>query len=284
MEQIIRIARNKITLETTPLKEETLKLETFQPKGLPGITIEVVVDEEGCMPTKSKPIKDHLQLAAVYKSLLQKAVRRMNLKEGIKAFDWLWVNDRTSLLRRITIISLEDGFYNPTWNSFWIWLLLLDSRGYAFNDSIRIEMRKQVGELILHPLYSRIKEVNSVRNLDYMRNLDLVPLVIRKEYGGMPGDMRMIQNFLETYRPNPELQRLPLMHPTTEAEIFEACDFHVFPWLAKTDAQRVMFWECRSRINLRDRSTMSRAFESNQALKDYDHFCRNLYQSMVGSQ
>jgi len=55
IEQTIRIARNQITLETTPVTEESiLKVETFQPRGLPGVTLEVVVDEESCSLTKSK--------------------------------------------------------------------------------------------------------------------------------------------------------------------------------------------------------------------------------------
>lgn len=278
--QKIRISREGIELNSPTISP---RIENFQPRNLPGVILEVVPDEKSCSPVKRNPVdKSLLDKVAVYKSLLQKAVRRMNLGEGLKAFDWLWTNDRTSLFRRITIISLEDGFYNPSWNKFWIWLMLLDSRGYDFNDSIRLEMRNQIKELITHPLYSRRREVEeSVRNLTYMNNPDLIPLVIRKEYGGMPGDMRMIQNFLETYTPKPELHSLPLIHPT-DGPLFEACDFHVFPWLAKTDDQRTLFWEARSSINLRDRSTFTRATESNSLIREYDELCRRLYKSTIG--
>lgn len=113
--------------------------------------------EEGCV-LQSTVKSDRLK-TSVYKS-----VRRMNLKEGLKALDWLWENDQLNLSRRIVIISVEDGFYHPEDNYFWIWMMLLNTKGYLLqNDNLKSIMRSKVSRLILHPGYSRKYEINSQR-------------------------------------------------------------------------------------------------------------------------
>jgi hypothetical protein len=232
--------------------------------------------EEGCV-LQSTVKSDRLK-TSVYKSLLQKSVRRMNLKEGLKALDWLWENDQLKLSRRIVIISVEDGFYHPEDNYFWVWMMLLNTKGYLLqNDNLKSIMRSKVSRLILHPGYSRKYEINSKNHFEFPE--ETLPLKIRFHFGGMKGDMEMLSKFIEQYCPKPHFRNLPLME-SSKGKIVEACDFHVFPWLAKTVDEKRMFWEYRSGINYRDSETMKNGVLCERLI-EYDKMCSNLYRKYI---
>jgi hypothetical protein len=232
--------------------------------------------EEGCVLQPMKK-SDRLK-TSVYKSLLQKSVRRMNLKEGLKALGWLWENDQLNLSRRIVIISVEDGFYHPEDNYFWIWMMMLNTKGYMVrNDVLKSLMWDKVSRLILHPGYSRKYEISSKNHFKFSE--ETLPLKIRFHFGGMKCDMEMLSKFIEQYCPKPHFGNLPLME-SSKGIISEACDFHVFPWLVKTEDDKRMFWDYRSGINYRDTESMKTGILCER-LTEYDKTCMGLYRKYI---
>lgn len=233
--------------------------------------------EEGCLHQPQKPNPQYRIKTAAYKSLLQKAVRRMNLEEGLRACTWLWENDQTALFRRISIISVEDGYYNPDDNHMWMWMLLLNGKGYTMSGEVlKGRMMDSVKRLILHPCFSRNRETVAGGSCEDISN-KLLPLKIRRQYGGMMGDMIMLEKFIEEYNPVKGYSGIPLMK-SSEGKLYEACDFHVFPWLVKEQNMKSAVWKYRSGINVRDLSSMTpppKPLESY--LAKYDAACINLY-------
>jgi hypothetical protein len=233
--------------------------------------------EGGCEHRPGKPDSKNKIKTAIYKSLLQKSVRRMNLEEGLRACAWLWVNDQTALFRRISIISVEDGYYNSEDNHMWMWMMLLNGKGYVISgEDLRERMMDSVRRLILHPCYSRNREtVPGGSSIDLSDKL--FPLKIRRQYGGMVGDMIMLEKFIEEYNPVERYSELPLAKPS-EGRLYEACDFHVFPWLVKEENMKSVVWKYRSGVNVRDRSSMTPPPKSLETyLAKYDAACINLY-------
>lgn len=230
--------------------------------------------EPGCELSSDRLVSADKIKSAVYKSLLQKAIRRMNLEEGLRACVWLWNNDQTSLFRRLPIISVEDGYYNPDDNHMWVWMMLLNSKGYFISgEDLKKRMLESVKRLILHPCYSRKRETARGENRPELT----FPLRIRRQYGGMTGDMSMLDKFIEEYNPNGNYKNIPLAKPFS-GKLYEACDFHVFPWLVRENDMKSVFWKYRSGINLRDRDSMTDPPPRlENMLKEYDSKCISLY-------
>lgn len=249
------------------VKEATLKTIKIN-------NLEICV-EPGC-ETSPQPNTSKFHIA-IYKSLLQKAVRRMNLQEGLRACKWLWDNAQADLFRRLPIISVEDGYYIPSDNYMWMWMMLINSKGYIIRcDELKSRLLKSVETLILHPCYSRKYETKpGGSNIDISELV--LPIKTRAMYGGMVGDMIMLEKFIEEYTPNKKFEKIPLATPS-QGRLYEACDFHVFPWLAKDNEMKGAFWKYRSGINIRDRNSMSAPPPRlERALADYDSKCINLY-------
>lgn len=239
-----------------------------------GIDLEICI-EPGCEQSQKKDTSK-IQ-TAVYKSLLQKAVRRMNLEEGVRAGEWLWENAQTELFRRLPIISVEDGYYDPSDNFMWIWMMLMNTKGYTFVcETLKSRLLKSLERLILHPCYSKKYEtVPGGSAVDYSQLV--LPLKIRASYGGMVCDMMMLERFIEEYNPNEKFKTIPLAKPFS-GKLYEACDFHVFPWLVRENDMKIVFWKYRSGINLRDRGSMTDPPPRlENMLKEYDSKCISLY-------
>jgi hypothetical protein len=236
--------------------------------------------DEDCI-LGSSPKNPDKTTVACHISLLQKAVRRFNLKEGLKAFDWLWENSLTSLLRRLNILSVEDGFYNPEDNCLWIWMYMIHTRGYILGEKTRLEAREALIRLILHPLYSRKFETSKPETPFTLTCLKekgvLLPLFLRYQYGGKHGDMMMIYDFVQRYRQKPKLHAFRLETPTT-GPLYQACDFHVFPWLAPTEEIREKIWKHRSGINFR---YLSEGEGVREEFETYDEKCQTLYRKYI---
>lgn len=235
---------------------------------------------EECIPEKNLPCTDKTKIAC-HISLLQKAVRRFNLQEGLKAFDWLWENHLTALLRRLNLIAVEDGFYNPEDNSLWIWMYMVHTKGYSFREGLKNEAREAFSRLVLHPLFSRKYETSQPRTPFTLTSLqttpELLPLFLRYQYGGKHGDMMMIYDFVQSYRMRPKCHGLLLETPTSGL-LFQACDFHIFPWLAPTKELREKIWKHRSGINFR---YLSDGLGEGRLLDEYDRKTEELYKKNI---
>lgn len=249
----------------------------------PKFSLVCYVGIDNDQPHPKKKTEDKIRTAC-YKSLLQKAVRRFNLEEGLRAFDWLWENDQKNLLRRLPIISVEDGFYNPADNCLWMWLYLISTQGLEFPEGMKNLCRESVTRLILHPGFSKMYEVrvgNPLREFSPKTLVDkpeLLPLLLRYPYGGNTGDMMMIHRFVQYYEKREMIHSLPLENPTS-GPLFQACDFHIFPRLAPTREFRNLVWKHRSGINLR--SLKNESGGETEELETYDRNTEKLYRNYL---
>ncbi len=206
-------------------------------------------------------------------SHLQKSVRRMDSVKSVKTAKHLIDLDLISFLRRLPIIMLEDVTIHES-ISVIIWLMIAISKKfvmkveivkwllgvvyYLSNEVIQTSYSKEINEHQWDPqLYS-----NKI-------NIVLYSLRFRKCYGGMKGDMEMIEYYIGLIINN-QLQiaddKIPIikieMDPLLREDwIYQANDFHCnryilnsiqkyYPYLHQ-DYIKELIWKFSSSINKR---------------------------------
>ena len=126
------------------------------------------------------------------KSNLQKAVRRGDIDRAVVTGYNLIVKNFWEFIRRIIIISIEDtSFLENT--DFLVWCML------AYPN---FEITNEIIQYLLTTVYSlaKTKKALKIRKIDTFPEPDIehnikFPLMIRGEYGGLKGDMKMINYF-----------------------------------------------------------------------------------------
>jgi hypothetical protein len=147
------------------------------------------------------------------KSNLQKAIRRQLRNIAIKtAVSMILIEDETNkikqiglyeLLRRLTIIIVEDIILMKYFNTL-LWFKILLSKGYILNkyfiDIIMISVAiistfefqdKKYLDFLINEDIKIIKIINDPK-LNQKQRSYLLSLQFRKSYGGMSGDLHMI--------------------------------------------------------------------------------------------
>jgi len=131
-------------------------------------------------------------------SHLQKCIRKMNHDKSIKTAKHLIDLDITSFLRRLPIIMFEDVIPHDSLPIL-IWLMIAVTKGFQMKTPMIQYLLGVVYFLSScpkHDEYSFIKETN----LSLIgNNLYFKSLLIRISYGGMVGDMQMINYFIELW-------------------------------------------------------------------------------------
>ena len=168
-------------------------------------------------------------------SHLQKCIRRKDVYKSIKTAKHLIDLDLIKFLRRIPIIMLEDVCIHESITVI-IWLMVAVSKGFR----IRCVMIKWLLGIINYlsnendkQYYSKYK-TNITIPQDHKFKDILYSLKIRKSYGGMNGDMCMIEYYItkiingDILPKNTKIQRIKIeMLPLTHKEwIYQANDFH----------------------------------------------------------
>lgn len=200
------------------------------------------------------------------KSLLQKAIRRKNSQIAVCAARHLLDINEIAFLRRLSIIIVEDCIINNHYITI-IWLLIMVSSKIL---SLKINHKEWLLGFVYYlsecNIYDNRYNFTNVCKYKY-KELDendlILSLEIRKNYGGMKGDMEMIRKVI--YIIKDEKYDFPyfltIKYNTIDLEynewILEAIDYHCFPkiieWIddkEKTPEEiKEIIWIQRSSIN-----------------------------------
>jgi len=141
----------------------------------------------------------------ILKSNLQKCIRRSLSDQSRSTALTILCLKSSELLRRLPIIMLEDVILNNDF-LFLIWLMCANSKGYPINDNCMLKIINIVNQLALcnsRDLYYKnedidIRKLDLSKILEYQKNI-LWAIQLRKSYGGMKGDMKMLNYFTKKW-------------------------------------------------------------------------------------
>jgi hypothetical protein len=206
----------------------------------------------------TKPIFKQ-ESAPFLKSLLQKAIRRGCIDQAVFACDQLLKMDFMLLYRRLPIIMVEDVNIH---NSFapLIWYMMANippcKLTYRWLLNLIVYMCRCKSAL----LYKK----NDVRLPTNIKSLDPVVwgLIIRAQYGGMTGDIQMINNIILDLLDNniivlrDVLECTEVIPKIPENIMYDAIDFHVVPSILRNlpipyEEAKQLMWFNASCLNFR---------------------------------
>lgn len=207
-------------------------------------------------------------------SHLQKSIRRMDDIKAVQTSKHLIDLDCNSFLRRLPIIMLEDVALHESFPIL-VWLMIASSKKYK----LKIEMMKWLLGVVYYLSNEPYKETYSKEENEYnweesftSPNIHLLlsTLRFRKAYGGMKGDMDMIEYYVGLVLKNEIFIRktkIPLVKPfmkglTKKDWIYEANDFHCNRYIIDRIQQyhprytkeylRLLIWNFSSSLNKRE--------------------------------
>ncbi|AYV84325.1 MAG: hypothetical protein Hyperionvirus22_26 [Hyperionvirus sp.] len=144
---------------------------------------------------------------SIMKSHLQKCVRRGEKTLAIETGKYMIEKGQTpELLRRLFIICLEDTILTPQLVPL-TWLMIISNKNYVIPDHINAWILGFIA-LISELKYSDDPDFTSgkvspkkdlmsrVKKLPQLERDLIMSLVIRISYGGMSGDLKMLNNFI----------------------------------------------------------------------------------------
>jgi hypothetical protein len=181
-----------------------------------------------------KPIKLPYRKPQYLLSHLQKCIRRMEDVKSVQTAKHIIDLDCNMFLRRLPIIMIEDVTLHSCFPIL-VWLMIAYSKNFTMKNEI---IKWLLGVVYLLSVctekayYEKITgEINITNKND---NIMINTLRFRKAYGGMKGDMEMIEYYIWLIM-NDKLQinneKVPLvkisMEPLQKKEwIYQANDFH----------------------------------------------------------
>jgi hypothetical protein len=247
--------------------------------------------------TRRKLTAANETLVSLHKSNLQKAIRLGNKTAALTSLEWLYRSDPIQLFRRLPIILLEDASIHPYFSLLVIYSIVYNQIDTIYDNIIYEQLKQVVLDAIANQTHQRSivyhktpEQINTINFTDLLCLLDVTFMYIRYCYGGLPGDMIMLQRFI-LYSLEQPLEYCEVKDHSSYTEnqleiplLLSAVDFHVFPkllencrkWLAKkqivvdTDTIKQTIWNCRSRTNFRERYISSPPIWWNELLEYLD--------------
>ena len=211
------------------------------------------------------------------KSNLQKAIRRGNHSIAVSTALTMIQKDATQFLRRLPIIYIEDVCLIDSF-PIAMWMLMADTRYTLTTRDICILLQIVYSLCTCSKYFEfRNKDCKTEYTHESLENeerfSDVLSLHYRYLYGGLKGDMQMLNNAIEFYCLNPhEIVRyifpsnvLPFDIEEVLVIMKEAIDFHPFPTmltslynLTKINKQIIKecIWFAESGYNRRKPHTM----------------------------
>ena len=170
------------------------------------------------------------------KSHLQKSIRKQNDSLAIQTSYHLLKLDHVELLRRISIIMIEDVKVHESFTTI-IWLMIAlsndkksnsKSNSNNFSSNNKFRMKKYIYEWVLGVIYTlcQINEINNLQKIEYKKEDEsrinktniqlfnsyhqhdkeiysiLYSIHIRISFGGLNGDIEMFKNFADNINNN----------------------------------------------------------------------------------
>ena len=172
-------------------------------------------------------------------SHLQKCVRRMDNVKAVKTAKHLIDLDLNSFLRRLPIIMLEDVSIHESITVL-VWLMIANTKKFVMKEEIVKWLLGVVYYLANEPEKTEYQNKN-VPVHDWKQKLFpeeikivLYSLYFRKKYGGMNGDMNMIEYYIGLIIQNKVMvldEKTPVikveMEPLLKKDwVYQANDFH----------------------------------------------------------
>ena len=139
------------------------------------------------------PDKNKYTKSVYLSSHLQKAIRRMDSEKSVKTALHFINLDYNSFIRRLPIIMLEDVTFHECFPVL-VWLMIANTKGFTIKEEIVkwllgvVYTLSQIKEYTQYIKYKDTLETNG-------ENIYLQSLRFRKSYGGMKGDMEMIEYY-----------------------------------------------------------------------------------------
>lgn len=246
-----------------------------------------------------KECHHYLDKVPLLKSNLQKAIRRSQKDIAIKTMFYLLAIDKSAFFRRLPIIMIEDVALFDSMNIL-VWFMISSDTSYLLtldDVSILINIVSNLCDCLLslsclgsaealqassagpHD-YDLMREIKEADYKDIEKNYPhLLGLYYRRLYGGMSGDMKLIDSAIEYYSVHPEeIQKTNyldydvnsiLKKDVSELIILESIDFHCypeiltrlnkeFPFITK-DTIREMIWFAESAPNIRKSKSLEKS-------------------------
>jgi len=234
-------------------------------------------DKDNTTTTIRATYTNHRLSQSVLASALQKNVRRKRVGPTYRVAKAMTRRNDTFMqcVRRLMIISIEDGTLHPDL-PFLAWLMIALSKNFVASTRIKEEVCRIASELAAQEFRDDgttlvdEKEVKEVKNDDSDDDVDVLPslssiqekfgsnseetlliasLIVRAQFGGMEGDVKMLKNFIRVWvrrfesidsllwmdkiksnspRLDSTLLKEMSAHPFVKFDIpLEAIDFHV---------------------------------------------------------
>jgi hypothetical protein len=227
----------------------------------------------------SKYPKINSNIVSLCKSNLQKCVRRGEEDKAIRTALALYIYNPDELLRRLPVIMIEDALPHPESFIKCIWWMCASSKGYKLSRSELEELLGIVstmcesthyvifnGDMKIDPIDKELWKTLSSQRTDFTCALE-----IRKMYGGLKGDVQML-NYHQKLWNESNYWTILTDQPVyiidlNSVDKFDkddillcSIDFHPYPFIldkitenTEYDQQIIksVIWMCSSRINIR---------------------------------
>lgn len=170
-----------------------------------------------CSDQRPKLVKFHSRLSIpVLKSILQKSIRRRKPLPAVRVAMELVDRALGELLRRMPIIILEDSTLHPSF-PFLVWLMVAHSKQFEPNESLIQKLLRTVYEAASCPWQDHQSHTGAGEDTDFeIPSLDafhqpgidttledpdiqIWSMLVRAGYGGMPGDVRMLNAYANVW-------------------------------------------------------------------------------------
>lgn len=159
-------------------------------------------------------VKKHSKFSVpVLKSILQKNVRRRRPKPSVRVAMELADKAFGELIRRLPIICLEDSFLHHEF-PFLVWLMIAHSKDFTPPKCLVDKVMQIVYEISSCPwqdVFSDSGELEQAFTLSNVKSLSfeesdkdscqlmIRAIILRKAYGGMKCDIRMMDSFMQIW-------------------------------------------------------------------------------------
>lgn len=250
------------------------------------------------------PQEFYYKNVSLFKSLLQKSVRRQLTDLSIKTAYHLIKMDLNSFLRRLFVIMLEDTCLHSCANVL-VWLTSAVSKGYQLKEyqidwllgltrHLCLEQNKFYHDFYQYEkpnIRQLVKQIDQ-SSIDLHEKDILYSILFRESYGGMDSDLHMFYDYVfiwfERFK-----QRIKLTYGNfdsvsvntvqelkTSEILYNSVDFHCFPniigqlvgkfpQLTENDIKECI-WECNSKNNSRCPSEVDPQIMANWQIIEND--------------
>jgi hypothetical protein len=211
--------------QVVQIKERASRTDESSARAPPPPQVVQVTIASATMPPQPESshrwVARHSRLSVpVLKSILQKAIRRKRPLPAVRVAMELLDKAPAELLRRLPIIALEDSSLHPDL-PFLVWLMMAHSKDFGISQALGHQVLQIVFEIAGCPNQDALpvgrlghddESCLPKLSLSSLNDVTLWSLVARAEYGGMKGDVAMLQRYAHLWQTRfreSEATRLP---------------------------------------------------------------------------